>query len=64
MTKEQISALLGEWAKTVRQARLLRSMSAKCTALGFATCAKSLADTAGVDCPYDVVDFLKREGVL
>lgn len=64
MTKEQISALIGEWAKSVRQARLLRSMSARYTALGFATCAQSLANVAGVECPADVVEFLKREGVL
>jgi hypothetical protein len=64
MSKEQVLELISAWSTKVRQARLLRSMSAKWTALGFATCIASLAEEAGVEYPDDVRDFLKREGVL
>lgn len=64
MTEEQITALIAEWSAKVRQARLLRSMGAKWTAIAFATCALSLAERSGVECPSDIVDFLKQEGVL
>lgn len=64
MTNERVLELIAAWSKKVRGMRLLRSMSAKYTALGFATCIASLAQEAGADCPPDIAEFLKREGML
>jgi len=56
--------LVKQWWEKAQQLRVLRSVKAEGTAMGFATCAYKLAIEAGVPPPPKLEDFLKRQGVL